>query len=160
MTTSVSDVTTEAAISAIVAAHRHQRGPLLEILHAIQSELGHVPKEAVPLLARELNLSRADVHGVVTFYHDFRDAPAGRTTVRICRAEACQALGASALVGCAEERTGLPLGRTSADGSVTVEQVFCLGNCALGPSVEVNGEVLGRMSAVRLRSILDEAVTS
>ncbi|MER5913544.1 NAD(P)H-dependent oxidoreductase subunit E [Streptomyces sp. NPDC001982] len=159
MTTSVSDVTTEAAISAIVAAHRGHRGPLLEILHAIQAELGHVPKEAIPLLARELNLSRADVHGVVSFYHDFREAPAGRTAVRICRAEACQALGAGALVGCAEEK-GVPLGETRADGSVTVEQVFCLGNCALGPSVEVNGQVLGRVSADRLRSILDEAVTS
>jgi formate dehydrogenase subunit gamma len=160
VTTSVSDVTTQAAISAIVAAHRGQRGPLLPILHAIQSELGHVPQEAVPLLAQELNLSRADVHGVVTFYHDFRREPAGRTTVRICRAEACQALGAGALVTCARDRAGVPLGETRADGSVTVEQVFCLGNCALGPSVEVNGEVLGRMSADRLRSILDEAVAS
>ncbi|MEU3980871.1 formate dehydrogenase subunit gamma [Streptomyces sp. NPDC026672] len=159
-TTSVSDVTTEAAVSAIVAAHRGRRGPLLEILHAIQAELGHVPKEAVPLLARELNLSRADVHGVVSFYHDFREAPAGRTTVRICRAEACQALGANALVACAQERTGTALGETRADGSVTVEQVFCLGNCALGPSVEVDGQVLGRVSPDRLRSILDEAVTS
>ncbi|MFE9607235.1 formate dehydrogenase subunit gamma [Streptomyces sp. NPDC006012] len=160
MTTSVSDVATQAAITAIVAAHRGERGPLLPILHAIQAELGHVPQEAVPLLAQELNLSRADVHGVVSFYHDFRSEPAGRTTVRICRAEACQALGAGALESCARERAGVPLGETRADGSVTVEQVFCLGNCALGPSVEVNGKVLGRMSAHRLRSILDEAVSS
>ncbi|MET8637868.1 formate dehydrogenase subunit gamma [Streptomyces sp. NPDC004096] len=160
MTTSVGDVTTEAAISAIAAAHRGQRGPLLPILHAIQAELGHVPQEAVAILARELNLSRADVHGVVSFYHDFRPEPAGRTTVRICRAEACQALGADALVNSARDRAGLALGETCADGSLTVEQVFCLGNCALGPSVEVNGEVLGRMSADRLRSILDKAVSS
>lgn len=160
MTTSVKDVTTEAAINAIVAAHRGQRGPLLPILHAIQAELGYVPQEAIPLLARELNLSRADVHGVVSFYHDFRHEPAGRTTVRICRAEACQALGADALVTCARDRAGVSLGETRADGSVTVEQVFCLGNCALGPSVEVNGEVFGRMSAERLRSVLDEAVSS
>ncbi|MFJ3338927.1 NAD(P)H-dependent oxidoreductase subunit E [Streptomyces sp. NPDC086766] len=159
MTTSVSDVTTEAAISAIVATHRGERGPLLEILHAVQAELGHIPKEAVPLLARELNLSRADVHGVITFYHDFRDAPAGRTTVRICRAEACQALGAADLVDCAQQ-AGSPIGGARADGSVTVEQVFCLGNCALGPSVEVDGKVLGRMTAERLRSVLDQAVTS
>ncbi len=86
MTTSVGDVTTEAAVGAIAAAHRGQRGPLLPILHAIQAELGHVPQEAVAILARELNLSRADVHGVVSFYHDFRREPAGRTTVRICRA--------------------------------------------------------------------------
>ncbi|MET9048391.1 formate dehydrogenase subunit gamma [Streptomyces sp. NPDC004362] len=160
MTTSVGDVTTEAAVGAIAAAHRGQRGPLLPILHAIQAELGHVPQEAVAILARELNLSRADVHGVVSFYHDFRREPAGRTTVRICRAEACQALGADALVSSARDRTGLALGETRADGSLTVEQVFCLGNCALGPSVEVNGEVLGRMSAERLRSIVDEAVSS
>ncbi|MEE1664739.1 formate dehydrogenase subunit gamma [Streptomyces sp. WAC07094] len=160
MTTSVGDVTTEAAVGAIAAAHRGQRGPLLPILHAIQAELGHVPQEAVAMLARELNLSRADVHGVVSFYHDFRREPAGRTTVRICRAEACQALGADALVNSARDRTGLALGETRADGSLTVEQVFCLGNCALGPSVEVNGEVLGRMSAERLRSIVDEAVSS
>ncbi|MFD8508965.1 formate dehydrogenase subunit gamma [Streptomyces sp. NPDC059687] len=160
MTTSVGDVTTEAAVGAIAAAHRGQRGPLLPILHAIQAELGHVPQEAVAILARELNLSRADVHGVVSFYHDFRREPAGRTTVRICRAEACQALGADALVNSARDRTGLALGETRADGSLTVEQVFCLGNCVLGPSVEVNGEVLGRMSAERLRSIVDEAVSS
>ncbi|WP_051844371.1 NAD(P)H-dependent oxidoreductase subunit E [Streptomyces sp. NRRL S-813] len=159
MTTSASDVTTEAAIGAIVAAHRGERGPLLEILHEVQAELGHIPKEAVPLLARELNLSRADVHGVITFYHDFRDAPAGRATVRICRAEACQALGAADLVDCVRE-AGSPIGGTRADGSVTVEQVFCLGNCALGPSVEVDGKVLGRMTAERLRSVLGEAVTS
>ncbi|PAZ12537.1 formate dehydrogenase subunit gamma [Streptomyces sp. SA15] len=160
MTTSVRDVTTEAAINAIVAAHRGQRGSLLPILHAIQAELGYVPQEAIALLAHELNVSRADVHGVVSFYHDFRSEPAGRTTVRICRAEACQALGADALVTCARDRTGVSLGETRADGSVTVEQVFCLGNCALAPSVEVNGEVLGRMSADRLRSVLDEAVSS
>jgi formate dehydrogenase subunit gamma len=160
MTTSVSDVTTQAAIGAIVAVHRGQRGALLPILHAIQAELGHVPREAVPLLARELNLSRADVYGVVSFYHDFRREPAGRTMVRICRAEACQALGAGALVTCARDRAGVSLGETRADGSVTVEQVFCLGNCALGPSVEVNGELYGRMSVDRLRVIVDEAVAS
>lgn len=160
--TNVSDVTTvttEAAINAVVAAHRDDRGPLLEILHAVQSELGHIPEEAVPLIARELNITRADVHGVITFYHDFRDAPAGRTTVRICRAEACQALGAAELVNRARQ-AGTPLGGTSADGAVTVEQVFCLGNCALGPCVEVNGKVLGRMTEERLRTILDEAVNS
>ncbi|MFG2887088.1 formate dehydrogenase subunit gamma [Streptomyces sp. NPDC048297] len=160
MTTTVSDLTTRAAISAIVAAHRGQRGPLLPILHAIQAEPGHVPRESAALLAQELNLSRADVHGVISFYHDFRREPAGRTTVRICRAEACQALGADALVTCARDRAGVSLGETRADGSVTLEQVFCLGNRALGPSVEVNGEVLGRVSADRLRSILDEAVSS
>ncbi|WP_346092801.1 formate dehydrogenase subunit gamma [Streptomyces olivaceiscleroticus] len=160
MTTSVSAVSTEATISRIVAAQRGRRGPLLEILHAVQAELGHVPDEAIAQLARELNLSRADVHGVVSFYHDFRREPAGRTTVRICRAEACQALGADALVTHAHERLGIPPGRTTADGAVTVEQVFCLGNCALGPSVQVDGETLGRMTAERLGTLLDEAVSA
>lgn len=159
MTTSVSDVPVRAAISAIVAAHRGQRGALLPILHAIQAELGHVPQECVALLADELNLSRADVHGVVSFYHDFRREPAGRTTVRICRAEACQALGADALVACTRDRVGLAPGETAADGSVTVEQVFCLGNCALGPSIQVNDALHGRVNVERLRSILDEAVS-
>ncbi|MFF2655602.1 formate dehydrogenase subunit gamma [Streptomyces sp. NPDC058045] len=160
MTTSVSEGAVAATVGAIVAAHRGQRGALLPILHAVQAELGCVPQEAVPVLARELNLSRADVHGVVTFYHDFRREPAGRTTVRICRAEACQALGADALVDCARERAGIGPGETTADGAVTLEQVFCLGNCALGPSIQAGGELLGRMSPDRLRKILDEAVSS
>lgn len=158
--TSVSEGTTAAAISAIVAAHRDQRGALLPILHAVQAEFGYVPQEAVPQLARELNLSRADVHGVVTFYHDFRSEPAGRTTVHICRGEACQALGADTLVDCVRDHAGIAPGETSADGSATVEQVFCLGNCALGPSVQANGKLYGRMTPDRLRKTLDEAVSS
>jgi formate dehydrogenase subunit gamma len=108
------------------------------------------------VLADELNLSRADVHGVVSFYHDFRSEPAGRSTVRICRAEACQARGAVHLVDCVRDRYGLEPGETGADGSLTVEQVFCLGNCALGPAVQVNGRLYGRVDQARLCSILDE----
>ncbi|POX38853.1 formate dehydrogenase subunit gamma [Streptomyces sp. Ru73] len=164
MTASVSDVSTEATVSAIVAAHHGRRGPLLAILHAVQEELGHIPEEAIGRLAGELNLSRADVHGVVSFYHDFRREPAGRTTVRICRAEACQAVGADALVARVRERLGVAPGDTTADttpdGSVTVEQVFCLGNCALGPAVQIDGRVHGRMTADRLHTLLDEAVSS
>lgn len=110
MTTSGSDVTVEHVVRRVAARHRGERGALLPVLHAVQAELGHVPQEAIPVLADEFNLSRADVHGVVTFYHDFRREPAGRTTVRICRAEACQALGANSLVGYARE-AGLSLGR-------------------------------------------------
>ncbi|MFF7449053.1 MULTISPECIES: formate dehydrogenase subunit gamma [unclassified Streptomyces] len=157
MTTSGSDVTVESVVRRVVADHQGQRGALLPVLHAVQAELGHVPQEAVPVLADELNLSRADVHGVVTFYHDFRREPAGRTTVRICRAEACQALGADRLVSYTRE-AGLTLGETSADGAVTVEQVFCLGNCALGPAVEADGRLYGRVSPARLGSILDGTV--
>ena len=147
-------------VRAIVAGHADQRGALLPILHAIQEELGHVPPDAVPVLAQELNLSRADVHGVLTFYRDFREAPPGRTTVRICRAEACQAQGADVLVGTAERETGLALGQTAPSGALTVEAVFCLGNCALGPSVTVNGRLCGRVDTDQLRAILGEAMTS
>lgn len=159
MTTSGSDVTVENVVRRVAARHRGERGALLPVLHAVQAELGHVPQEAIPVLADEFNLSRADVHGVVTFYHDFRREPAGRTTVRICRAEACQALGANNLVGYARE-AGLTLGETTADGAVTVEQVFCLGNCALGPAVEVNGRLHGRVSPAGLGAILNGTVSS
>ncbi|GAA3881475.1 formate dehydrogenase subunit gamma [Streptomyces lacrimifluminis] len=153
MTTSGSDMSVESLVRRVVADHRDQRGALLPVLHAVQAELGHVPQEAIPVLADELNLSRADIHGVVTFYHDFRREPAGRTTVRICRAEACQALGADRLVSYVRE-SGLTLGETSPDGSVTVEQVFCLGNCALGPAVEADGRLYGRVDPIRMVSIL------
>ena len=145
-------------IREITASHKGQRGALLPILHAVQEALGCVPPEAIPVLAEELNLSRADVHGVVSFYHDFRSAPAGRTTVRICRGEACQAVGAQRLVDHLHESRGMTLGETSMDGSVTVEQVFCLGNCALGPAAQVNGRLQGRLDEARLSAILDEAV--
>ncbi|MCW2650837.1 MAG: formate dehydrogenase subunit gamma [Mycobacterium sp.] len=150
--------TTEALVREIAADHRAQRGALLPILHAVQEALDCVPPEAIPVLAEELNLSRADVHGVVTFYHDFRAQPAGRTVVRVCRAEACQAVGAGRLVSYLQDRYGMSLGATSHDGSVTVEQVFCLGNCALGPAVQVNGELIGRVDEGRLSSIIDAAV--
>jgi formate dehydrogenase subunit gamma len=120
--------------------------------------LGYVPADAIPVLADELNLSRADVHGVVSFYHDFRSEPAGRTTVRICRGEACQAVGAERLVSHLRDSRGMSLGETSPDGALTVEQVFCLGNCALGPAAQVNGRLHGRMDEARLTSIVDEAV--
>lgn len=142
----------------IVATHRGQRGALLPILHAVQEALGYVPPEAIPVLAEELNLSRADVHGVVSFYHDFRSEPAGRATVRICRGEACQAVGAERLVDHLRDSRGMSLGDTSVDGSVTVEQVFCLGNCALGPAAQVNGRLRGRLDETSLSAIIDEAV--
>lgn len=138
----------------IVAAHASRRGPLLPILHDINAEFGHVPADAVALLAGELNLSRAEVHGVVTFYRDFRAAPPGARTVRICRAEACQAVGAGALVEHARARTGLSPGETAPDGSLTLDEVFCLGNCALGPAVQVDGRLAGRVTPERLDAIL------
>ena len=143
-----------------VAALEGQRGALLPILHAIQEALGCVPREAVPVLAERLNLSRADVHGVVSCYHDFRAEPAGRTTVKICRAEACQAVGSSRLVDHVRDRYGMELGETRSDGALTVDQVFCLGNCALGPTVQIGARLHGRVDAAKLTDLIDSAMVS
>ncbi|GAA0484583.1 formate dehydrogenase subunit gamma [Paractinoplanes deccanensis] len=144
---------------ALVAAHRGDRGALLPILHRIQAEFGYVDSDVVPVLAAELNISRADVHGVVTFYSDFRSEPAGRTVLKLCRAEACQSVGAEQLVAHAERVLGIKTGQTTPDGSVTLEQVFCLGNCALGPAGQVNDRVRGRLSPARLESLLKGAAS-
>ncbi len=145
-----------ADVRAIVAAHRDDRGPLLPILHDIQHRFGYIDQEWIPVLASELNLSRADVHGVITFYTDFRSEPSRATTVRVCRAEACQSLGAERLVADAEQVFGVKLGQTTSDGSVRLEQVFCLGNCALAPAVQINGKTYGRMDNDRLvRTLAD-----
>lgn len=154
-----SDAAVEQVVREAAAARRGEPGPLLEILHDVQARLGHVPPAAVGVLADELNLSHADVHGVVTFYHDFRTEPAGRTTVRVCQAEACQSVGARQLAADLERRYGVAHGGTTADGALTVERVFCLGNCALGPAVQVNGRLMGRMDAERLGAVLDEELT-
>jgi formate dehydrogenase subunit gamma len=130
------------------------RGLLLPALQAVQADVGHVPDEAVGVLADEFNLSRADVHGVITFYRDFRREPGGRTPVRVCRAEACQAVGADALVTAVEERFGAKLGAATADGAVQLDEVFCLGNCALGPSASVAGRLIGRATADRIAAEL------
>jgi|SRR5690349_9934549 formate dehydrogenase subunit gamma len=141
-------------VRAIVDEHRHERGPLIEILHDIQHRLGYIDPDAVPLIAKELNLSRADVHGVVTFYKDFRSEPAGTVALHVCRAEACQSVGAERLVGSLEEALGIKVGGTTADGTTTLDQVFCLGNCALGPSAQINGRVYGRLTADRVLALL------
>ena len=132
---------------AIVAAHRTQRAPLLVVLHALQEEFGYIDEAAVPLLAQELNLSRADVHGVVSFYHDFRRTRPGRHVIKVCRAEACQAMGAEPLAGHIRRRLGIDFHETTADGAFTLEPVFCLGNCALSPAVMLDGRLLGRIDA-------------
>jgi formate dehydrogenase subunit gamma len=145
--------TAEECARAAAEAHRADRGPLLPILHAIQRELGHVPQSVEPVLADALNLSIAEVHGVVTFYRDFRRTPAAHT-VRVCRAEACQSVGAEALAAHAERALGVPTGETTADGTVRLDEVFCLGNCALGPAVQVDGRLHGRVTPGRLDALL------
>jgi formate dehydrogenase iron-sulfur subunit len=146
-----------AAVRSLAAAHRGQPGSLLPILHDVRREHGWVDPAAVPVIADELNLTRAEVHGVVSFYRDFRTEPPGRTTVRICRAEACQANGCQSLVDHASERLGIKIGATTPDGAITLDEVFCLGNCALGPSVQVGDVVHGRVDVAALDALLDTA---
>jgi formate dehydrogenase subunit gamma len=140
----------------IAAAHLALEGPLLPILHAVQHEFGHIPEAAIPRIAQRLNISKAEVHGVVSFYHDFRSAPAGRRVVKLCRAEACQAMGADALVARAEARLGIAMHETTRDGAVTLEPVFCLGLCACGPAAMIDGRIVGRLDADCLDALLDE----
>jgi formate dehydrogenase subunit gamma len=130
-----------------IDAHAARRGPLLPVLHALQETFGYVDPRAVPLVAAALNLSRADVHGVLTFYSDLRSTPPGAVRVQVCRGEACQAVGGHGLAEHATRTLGLDFGQTAADGSLTLDEVFCLGNCALGPTVTVNGHLHGRVQA-------------
>jgi len=137
----------------ILARLAHEPGALLPILHALQDRLGWVPKEAVPQIAEALNLSRAEVHGVVTYYHHFRSSAPGRHVVQVCRAEACQARGADALLAQAESLLGCKSHHTRADGAVSLDPVFCLGLCALSPAVMVNAKLYGRVTPQRLQQI-------
>jgi formate dehydrogenase subunit gamma len=143
--------------SAIIATQRDRPGALLPILHALQQTFGCVPEEAVPLIANALNLSRAEVHGVVTFYHDFRREPAGRCILKMCRAEACQAQGGEALVDRAEKKLGVTIGRTTPDRRVSLESVYCLGLCAIAPAAMLDERPVGRLDAQRLDALLAEA---
>lgn len=131
-------------IAEILEAHRGLEGPLLPVLHAIQHAFGHIPQPAVPPIAKALNLSKAEVHGVVSFYHDFREAPAGRHVLKLCRAESCQSVGADAVAGRIKTALGIDWHETTPDGRVTLEPVFCLGLCACGPAAMVDGRLVGR----------------
>jgi formate dehydrogenase subunit gamma len=146
----------EPRLFAILAEHKALEGPLLPILHAVQEAFGYVPQPAVPIIARALNLSRAEVHGVVTFYHDYREQPAGRHVLKICRAEACQSMGCEALVRRAEARLGVTCGGTTANDHVTLEAVYCLGLCAMSPAAMIDGEPVARLSPAKLETLLTE----
>jgi formate dehydrogenase subunit gamma len=141
---------------ALIDAHLHLEGPLLPILNAIQETFGYVPQESVPLIAATLNLSRADVHGVVTFYHDFRAEPSGRHVIRICRAEACQSMGCEAASATLLKALCIDWGETTADGAVTVEQAYCLGLCAVAPGALIDGVPHGRLDAARLAAAAEK----
>lgn len=140
----------------IATAYVSIPGGLLPLLHDLQRHFGCVPDEAVPIVAEALNLSRAEVHGVLTFYHDFRRTPPGRHILKICRAEACQARGASQTIASIERGLSLTLGETAGDGSVTLNAVYCLGLCAIGPAALLDDRPVARLTGARLQRLIDE----
>jgi formate dehydrogenase subunit gamma len=141
-------------VEGIIASHAGASGPLLPMLHAVQDTLGYIPADAVARIARGLNLSRAEVHGVVSFYHYFRHHPPGKHVVQVCRAEACQAMQCERTESHAKQRLGVEYGGTSADGQFTLEAVYCLGNCAAAPSVMVGEKLYGRVTPERFDQVL------
>jgi formate dehydrogenase subunit gamma len=142
--------------SEIIAEYLEREGATLVILHALQEAFGHIPEPAIPVVAEALNLSRAEVYGVFTFYHDFRHKPAGRHVLKLCRAEACQAAGGDALAAHAEKRLGVALGNTTADERLTLEPIYCLGLCATAPSAMLDGRLIGRLDEARIDAIVAE----
>jgi formate dehydrogenase subunit gamma len=148
------DARTTSVVSEIVARLKDTPGALLPILHAIQNALGFVPERAVALVAEGLNLSRAEVHGTISFYHYFRETPPGRHTIHLCRAEACQAMNQRALEAHAKERLGVDFHGTTRDGAFSLEAVYCLGNCACSPAMMIDGELYGRVTPGRFDAIV------
>ncbi|MCV3243156.1 formate dehydrogenase subunit gamma [Mesorhizobium sp. ZC-5] len=142
--------------TAIIEELKGLEGALLPILHEIQEEFGHVPAESLPVIAEALNISNAEVHGVVTFYHDYRAHPAGRHVLKVCRAEACQSMGGDAIAAQIQQRLGIGFHETTKDNSVTLEPVYCLGLCACSPSAMLDGEVIGRLDAEKIDEIVEE----
>ncbi len=141
----------------VIAAYATQDGAMLPLLHELQETFGFIPEAAIPMIAHALNLSRAEVHGVVSFYHDFRHVPPGRHVLKLCRAEACQSMGGDALSARVRDRLGLDWGETTADGRLTLDAVFCLGLCACGPSAMFDGKPVGRVDDARLDRLIASA---
>lgn len=146
----MADTPTDDAIQALIDAELHREGPLLPILQSLQAAFGHLPDRAVPMIADTLNIGRAEVHGVASFYHDFRHVPAGRHLVKICRAEACQARGGAVMAETVLEKLGLEWHGTSENGAVTIEPVYCLGLCANGPAALIDGRPRAALTSERL----------
>ena len=144
----------EQAVTAAIERYREVDGALLPLLHALHDELGYIPQACVAQIASALGLSRAEVHGVISFYHDFRSQPGGRHRLQICRAEACQAVGSRALEQHAQAKLGVAFGETTADGMVTLEPVYCLGNCACSPSLRLDDTIHGRVNPERFDELL------
>jgi formate dehydrogenase subunit gamma len=143
-----------------INAYKNMPGALLPLLHAIQDDIGYIPEAIYSKISKALNLSVAEVHGVVTFYHYFRTHPAGKHVLQVCRAESCQAMGSEALEQHIKTTLGVDYHQTTADGSITLEAVYCLGNCACSPAVMVDNEVYGRVSAARIDQIIHEVKES
>lgn len=139
-----------------ITSNKDKPGALLPILHGIQDSIGHIPPDAVPVIASELNLSRAEVHGVISFYHYFRQSPPGRHTVQICQAESCQAMGSAALTAHAKSMLNIDFHETTADQNFSLEPVYCLGNCACSPAVMIDDEVHGRVTSEKLGQLLNQ----
>lgn len=142
---------------AIIAEHTAMDGPMLPILHALQHAFGYIPDDAIPLVAEALNASRAEIYGVITFYHDFRRTPPARHVLKLCRAEACQAAGGEALAAGAERKLGIRMGGATADDQVALEAVYCLGLCATAPSAMLDGKIVGRLDEQRIDALIAEA---
>jgi len=155
MTANASSRNVNDRIAEIIAPYLGLEGPAMPMLHAIQAAYGYVPEAAVPVVAQALNLSRAEVHGIVSFYHDFRHEPAGRNVLKLCRAEACQSFGADRLAAQASDRLGISWHETTADGAITLEPVFCLGLCAAAPCGMVNDRSVARLTPARLDALLE-----
>ena len=157
MTKAASSADLSERLGAIIAAHRDREGPLLPILHDVQAEWGFIPEEAEPVIAAALGMTRAEIHGVVSFYHDFRESPAGRHVLRLCRAEACQSMGADALADQVRAALGIDFHETTPDERLTLEPVFCLGLCACAPSAQMGDRLVGRADLAKVQRLVAEA---
>jgi len=149
-------VTKPDAASVIASRYDNKPDALLEILHGLQHEVGHIPEASLPILAKALNISRAEVHGVVSFYHEFRRKPAGRHVVKMCRAEACQSMKGNELADAAQKSLKVKFGETTSDGAITLEAVYCLGLCATSPSMLVDERPMGRMTPQKFEALVKE----
>ncbi|MCF8005944.1 MAG: formate dehydrogenase subunit gamma [Methylovulum sp.] len=147
--------TIQTTVQDVISALKDKPGALLPILHGIQDALGYIPSDSVPSIAQALNLSRAEVHGVMSFYHYFRSTPPGQHIVQVCRAESCQAMGSEALEQHVKTRLGIDYHETSADGKFTLEPVYCLGNCACSPAITINNDVYGRVTSAEFTNLID-----
>lgn len=155
MTKIVSDIEIDKAHTrSLIEDYANVKGGLLQALHALQKEFGHIPPTSLDLLASAFNLSGAEVHGVISFYHDFRTVPAGKCQVRICQAEACQAMGSRRLTKQVEELLGLEMGETSDNHAYSLDPVYCFGNCATSPNVEIDGRLYGRADQAKIKEVL------